>query len=361
MARTQSEYHLDDQTPLPPPEPPPPAGLPKDDVYSPAPPGLFAVPPELTDFRLLESTPLNVRNAEAVGPHPLNKQSDPSRIIFYEGKYHFWMIDKLRLPDCSGSRPKPSENRKSWILYLNSEDGKAWTAVDYVPLGRDGSSYDLAIEQADVLFYEGRFYLFSEGWTCNSAKYGRREPGIICLTSDAPEGPWEQVGDFMVEPSGDGVSFDTSQVVNPRHVYFDGKWFMYYKGHKPDRPTDNGVAISDSLTGPYTKFEANPLLHGHGHFAWRYKHGIIMVMFDGWYDKDYTRILWTEDGVRFVPLVETEGTFQFGSLYCPNDPLFGEPVSQEHVTRYWGLQSVYHRGTTGWIIERIEWQFGPEQ
>ena len=352
MDGTQDKFHLDEQIPLPPPEPPPLDGLPENDVYSPAPPGLFNVPSELTDFQLIDSALLNIGNAEAFGFNHLNKQSDPSRIIYYEGKYHFWVIDK----------PNPNEERKSWILYLTSEDGMVWTAVDYIPLGAEGSSYDIVIEQANVLMHEGKFYLFSEGWTSNSEKYGRREPGIICLCSDSPEGPWEQVGDFMLEPGVDGKSFDGHRVLNPCHVYFDGKWFMYYKGaKKPHNPTDNGVAISNSLTGPYTRYEGNPLLHGHGHFAWCYKHGIIMVMFDAWYDKNYTRILWTEDGVHFLPLVETKGTFMFGSLYCPNDPLSGDPVSPDPVTKYWGIQSVYHRGATGWNIERIEWRFGPDQ
>lgn len=253
---------------------------------------------------------------------------------------------------------KTPENRKSWILHVDSRDGVHWNAVDYVPLGPQGSCYDLAIEQANVLVHDGRYHLFSEAWTTNVEEYGRRRPGIVCLTANSPEGPWRQVGDLMLRPSDDVEGYDHMGVVNPRHVFFNGKWFMYYKGCRKNRPTDNCVAISDSLTGPYTKYDGNPLLHGHGHFAWRYKHGIIMMMFDAWYEENFARILWTEDGVHFVPLVETEGTFLFGSLYCPYDPLCGKPVTDKPVTRYWGLQSVYYRGTTGWDVERIEWQFG---
>jgi len=165
----------------------------------------------------------------------------------------------------------------------------------------------------------------------------------------------------LVAPSRDGISFDTDAVVNPRHVFFKGKWFMYYKGVKRGQPTDNGVAIADSLAGPYRKYEGNPLLYGHGHFAWRYKHGIIMVNFDAWYEKNYVRILWPQDGLHFVPLVESKGTFLFGSLYCPDDPLCGKPVTDKPPRKYWGLQSVYYRGKTGWDVERIQWQFGPDR
>jgi len=327
---------------------------PKDDVYSRAAPGTCKVPPELKDFRLLSSTPIKLANAKAVGHDPRKWQSDPSRVIFHGGKYHFWMIDGFNW----GIRNIP-KNGKSWILYSNSKDGKNWKAVDYVPLGPKGSCYDLGIEQANVLYHKGRFYLFSLGLTTNIKRYGVREAGIFCLTADKPEGPWRQVGDVLVAPSRDGISFDTDMVVNPRHVFFKGKWFMYYKGSRKGEPTDNGVAIADSLTGPYRKYEGNPLLYGHGHFAWRYKHGIIMVNFDARWEKNYVRILWTEDGLHFVPLVETKGTFLFGSLYCPYDPLCGKPVTDKPTTRYWGLQSVYNRGRTGWDVERIEWEFGP--
>jgi len=329
---------------------------PEDDVYSRAAEGTYNVPPELKDFRLLSSTPLRIANADAAGYDLKRWQSDPSRIIYHDGKYHVWMIDVV-YPQDYNRQTVPADGR-SWILYLNSQDGKTWSAVGYLPLGPEGSCYDLGIEQPNVLCHQGRFYLFSEAFTTNVRKYGRREAGIVCLAADSPEGPWKQAGDLMIRPSGDGRSFDCDKVVNPRHVFLNGKWLMYYKGAKRGQPTDNGVAIADSLTGPYKKYHKNPLLRGHGHFAWRYKHGIIMLMFDAWYEKNYTRLLWTEDGLRFVPLAETEGLFLFGSLYCPDDPLCGKPASDKPTTRYWGLQSVYHRGTTGWDVERIEWQFG---
>ena len=264
------------------------------------------------------------------------------------------MIDGYLCYDQINKRP---ENGLSWIRYLNSQDGKTWNAVGFVPLGPKGSCYDLAIEQANVVMHEGRFYLFSEAMTTNTDEYKQKHAGIVCLVADAPEGPWKQVGDLMLRPENDGTSFDSMAVVNPCHVFFQGKWFMYYKGCKEGRPTDNGVAIADSLTGPYRKFANNPLLRGHGHFAWRYKHGIIMLMFD-YGAKNDTRILWTEDGTHFVPLVKSEGTFVFGSLYCPYDPLFGRPVTGEPTTKYWGLQTRVTGGPTGQDVERIEWRFG---
>jgi hypothetical protein len=180
------------------------------------------------------------------------------------------------------------------------------------------------------------------------------------LVADAPQGPWKQVGDLMLRPENDGKSFDSTAVVNPRHVFFQGKWFMYYKGWKDPQPwTNNGVAIADSLTGPYRKHEKNPLLHGHGQFAWRYKHGIVMLKFDGPAERNETRVLWTEDGIHFVPLVEGQGTFRYGSIYCPYDPTFGKPVTDKLTQTYWGLHTVYRPGAGFLDIEQMKWQFGP--
>ena len=199
---------------------------PQDDVYSRADPGTYSVPPELKSFRVMSSTPLQISNAEEAGYDIHKWQSDPSRIIYHDGKYHVWMIDGYLC--CHEIKERPA-NGLSWIRYLTSEDGKTWQAVGFVPLGPKGSAYDIAIEQANVIMHEGRFYLFSEGLTTNREKYKSMHAGIICLTADAPEGPWKQVGDLMLSPANDGRSFDSMAVVNPRHVFFQGKWFVYYK------------------------------------------------------------------------------------------------------------------------------------
>ena len=330
---------------------------PKDSVYSRAADGTYTVPPELKNFRLRSSTPLQIANAEAAGYDLTKWQSDPSRIIYHDGKYHVWMIDGYLCYEQINERPA---NGLSWIRYLTSKDGKTWNVVSYIPLGPKGSCYDMAIEQAEVLMYEGRFYLFSEALTTNTGEYKQKHAGIVCLVADAPEGPWKQVGDLMLRPENDGRSFDSMAVVNACHVFFQGKWLMYYKGLKEGQSSDNGLAIADSLTGPYKKYGSNPLLRGHGHFAWRYKDGIIMVMFD-WNGKSSdTRILWTQDGMHFVPLVKGEGTFIFGSLYCPYDPLCGKPVAGKPTTEYWGIQTRVTGGPTGQDVERIEWGFGSD-
>ena len=249
-------------------------------IYTRAEEGTCRIPSELGNFRKTRS-PLNLTNAESFGFDPTAWQSDPSRIIYHKGKYHCWLIDGYIHPPRGPLYDKYLQDGKSWILYMNSEDSYNWTAVHRLPLGPKGSAYDEAIEQANVLYHKGRFYLFSEGFTSNIEKYGQQRAGIICLVADSPEGPWKQVGDLLLKGEmDDGRSWDSMFVVNPRHVYLNGKWFMYYKARRgTGGGTENGLAIADSLTGPYTKYEGNPILWGHGHFCWRYKHGMLMLPF----------------------------------------------------------------------------------
>jgi len=319
-------------------------------IYSRAKKGTHSIPAELVNFKKTQSR-LQVINAKEFGFDEKGWQSDPSRIIYHGGKYHVWMIDGFVWPAKGPNWERHVKLKRSWILYMTSKDTVHWKAEHYLPLGPEGSAYDRTIEQANVLHHKGKFYLFAEGWTSNIEKYGQVNAGIICLVADSPEGPWKQVGDILVKPVADSRSWDRMMVLNPRHVHINGKWHMYYKGKGRGKSTENGLATADSLTGPYTKHKGNPLLWGHGHFCWRYKHGMLMLPFNAW------TILWSEDGIHFTEPLEAKGKelFLFGSLYVPYDPLCGKPITNKPVTKYWGLESV--RGK-GWDVVRIEWEFG---
>mgnify|MGYP003847557997 FL=1 len=325
------------------------------------PKGTYSIPPELVNFKKTQSR-LQVVNAKEFGFDEQRWQSDPSRIIYHGGKYHVWMIDGFvsGVAGTSHAKWKRRVNlKRSWILYMTSKDSVHWTAEHYLPLGPKGSAYDLTIEQANVLHHEGKFYLFAEGWTSNIKKYGQMNAGIICLTANSPAGPWKQVGDVLVKPAVDRKAWDCGMTLNPRLVHMNGKWYMYYKGlgwKKKQGETENGLAIADSITGPYTKYKGNPLLKGHGHFCWRYKHGMLMLPF--WTET----ILWSQDGIHFTKPLPARGDelFLFGSLYLPNDPLCGEPATDKPVTKYWGLESKKVEGRS-WDVVRIEWQFGAQE
>jgi len=345
-----------------------------DGIYSRAAEGTYAIPPELKSIRKTRtSSNLSwIVNPEAVGLDINNWQSDPSRIVYHGGKYHMWMIDMDRTR-CAEARewsdphffetPEGRDFRpdSSRILYLSSENTHHWTAHGHLPLGPEGSCYDLVLEQANVVSHQGRFYLFTEVWSTNVETYGHRAVGITCLVADSPRGPWTKPPDIdvLVTPERDGESWDSDRALNPRHVYLNGKWFMYYKGGRSGMPTENGVAIADTITGPYRKYEGNPLMKGHGHFCWRYKHGMLMIPNHDYRDDDDTRwIHWSEDGIHFAPIQTSDDVFMFGSLYVPCDPMFGEPQTEESTTEFWGFETVKSSSGRDWDVERIEWSLG---
>jgi len=53
--------------------------------------------------------------------------------------------------------------------------------------------------------------------------------------------------------------------------------------------------------------------------------------------------------------------FIFGSLYVPYDPLFGDPVTNQPVTSFWGFESelMRQKDPRDWDVVRMEWGFGP--
>ena len=347
-----------------------------DGIYSRAPAGSISVPAELVNFKKT-TTSTDFRwlvNSEDIGFKLVDWQSDPTRIIYYGGKYHMWMIDTPvdwgikssgTVEDNLRLRLEPPERLKqgfSRILYMTSDDTHHWSAVGYVPLGPRGSCYDLDLEQANVVYYEGKFYLFTEGFTTNVEKYGQRRAGITCLVAASPEGPWEQPPgvDLLVGPEMDaGGSWDSMHVNNPRHILLDGRWYMYYKGRRRlGSPTDNGVAIAESILGPYKKYGGNPIMKGHGQFCWGYKHGVLMIPHhQNW-------IHWSEDGIHFAPVANDPNIFRFGALYVPGDPLFGEPAGVEPSTRYWGFETIDKTRPGNQRpdpdVEGIEFEFGSD-
>ena len=98
-------------------------------------------------------------------------------------------------------------------------------------------------------------------------------------------------------------------------------------------------------------------MKGHGHFCWRYRHGMLMIPNFDHPDTGKPWIHWSEDGIHFAPIEASDVAFRFGSLYVPYDPLAGEPQTQEFTTEFWGFQSV-KPPDRDWDVERIEWKIG---
>ena len=115
-------------------------------------------------------------------------------------------------------------------------------------------------------------------------------------------GPVNEDDRFQVEKQGD---FDSHKVHDPTLLYYNDKFYLYYKGERMGermtfggREIKHGVAIADKLEGPYIKSEYNPITNsGHELCVWPYKGGITtLVITDG---PERNTIQWSPDGVNF--------------------------------------------------------------
>ncbi|MCK4920922.1 MAG: family 43 glycosylhydrolase, partial [Bacteroidales bacterium] len=262
-------------------------------------------------------------------------QESPSKIIYHEGYYHMWII---AIPQNGRKNPEG----KSWTRYMKSKDGVLWLDQGLLPVGKKGTWDDVGRLAPDVVKYNGKFYMFYEPSTTNVEKYGQRRCGIACIMADQPEGPWRYATDeLLLKPTiDDPHAFDHDFVANPRIEYLNGKWYMYYKARmKPGLRTENGVATSDNLLGPYTKYEGNPLMTGHSANLVKYKNGLIYMNYH------HHAFYWTEDGFTFAEIKPFGGKtgmateMNWSTFWLPNNPLYGGDASLPDNTEWWGVSS----------------------
>lgn len=260
-------------------------------------------------------------------------QESPTRIIYHDGKFHTIIMHIGR---------KPGDRESAENIYITSDDGLKWTVEGIVPNGEPGSWDDKWREGAQIVKFDGKFWMFYSGRSTNPESRNKYGGGVGLLVADSPKGPWKRaVEEPLILPSEDPSAWDHDYVNNPYPVYFNGKWFIYYKSSNEKMfggSTNGGVAIADSITGPYSKHENNPLFDAHGSWAWVYRGGIAVLPFRS------GKIHWSPDGVRFTNVYTPEkpGGYKaplFSAFYLPHDPLSGDPVTDVEPDEFWGLET----------------------
>ncbi len=292
-------------------------------------------------------------------------QESPSRIIYHEGKYHTWIMhiewyDDLRAAAEAAGKSNDSSVFKNY--YLTSIDGYRWNVEGEFPVGEPGSFDDKRREGIQVVKWEGKFWMFYQG---TSKKGAWTTQGIGLLVADRPSGPWSRAADGPVlKATDDQTSWDLSIPNNPYPVYYKGKWFIYYKSNNPKLPegrsTLQGVAVSDSITGPYVRYENNPVVDGHGSFVWAYRGGITMLPF-----VTAGPIHWSPDGLHWHnvddPASRGIKTPIYSAFYLPHDPLSGDPQASREPDEFWGLETrqTSNKNPRDWKIFRGTITFNP--
>jgi hypothetical protein len=273
---------------------------------------------------------------EGLGFDPDVGRRDPSSIIKVDDTYFVWYTH------CT-------DPIKQWInadlYYATSKDGYKWEEQGpAVERGPDGSWDDLSVYTCNILVAEGKYYLVYQAET---KEYSGMDINVVGMAwADSPHGPWTKLPDPILKPAQDAVlegnlkngrkevkvtregSFDSKNCHDPGIVKFNGKYYLYYKGHGwimsdvtwgATHPADTkwGVAIADKPEGPYLKSEYNPIMNsGHEVWVFPWKTGIAaLVDFAG---PEAHTAQYSEDGINFYPMCALEDLPPAGGAYIPD-------------------------------------------
>ena len=207
----------------------------------------------------------------------------------------------------------------SEVWCASSADGWTWKELGLaVRRGNAGSYDDRAVFTPEVLAHEGKYYLV---YQVVQAPYANRVKNKVGMAiADSPTGPWKKLDVPILEPTDNGTwhgeednrfkvtqkgDFDSHKVHDPCLMYYNNKFYLYYKGERMGeehtlggREIKWGVAISDKPEGPYRKSPYNPITNsGHEVCVWPYQGGIAaMLTSDG---PENNTIQWSSDGINF--------------------------------------------------------------
>ncbi len=244
-----------------------------------------AIPSELMEVKGVEAQTSGLNDGQ---PQDWERH-DPSNIIKFEGKYLIWVTEHARNNGFSDCR----------IILLSSSDGLNWT-FEQIALEKNLSTAwdDGGVLTPYVVPYQDKYYLFYLGVNRDFKKENTDRRGMGYVVADSPHGPWRRPPENQVLLPGDKDAWDGLSVDDPNIIRRGEKWYFYFKGRAMGRKTSEtqiGFAVSDHLTGPYEKYEANPLFHGHAFTVTKFGNNLIAL--PGEVNK---HLLWSSDGIHFT-------------------------------------------------------------
>lgn len=257
-----------------------------------------------------------------VGPDENWQRLDPSNVICYENRYYIVYTKAVARTNLY--------HGTVWCAV--SDDGQHWTELNEA-LGRgSGDAWDnFGVITPYLVPWEGKFYLF---YTASHEKEGEpwavrgenNKRAIGVAVADSPAGPYVRCFDRPVLAPGPEPAWDSYLVDDTHILYRGGKFWLYFKGgdkHVTAQTTRWGVAFSDSLTGPYTKYDGNPFIDsGHTVCVWKQGTGVAALVDDAGPQAHTAQ--YSEDGIHFVKTADVPGGVDVG---CgPYDPAAHEDV-----------------------------------
>ncbi len=230
---------------------------------------------------------------------------DPSKIIFFEGKYYVWYTHReTPTPPQGADLSNDSIPSRDWdlaeIWYATSEDGFTWeeqgVAIPRPPKPNVGWR---SVSTTDILAWKGKYYLYYQGFMEASGKRGDDCPVAVSY-ADSPNGPWTPTHQIVI-PNGAEGEWDQYSIHDPYPLIYKGKIYLYYKSDfdgDPNLIRMQGLAIADDPLGPFVKHPLNPVIvSGHETTLFPFKEGIAaLVIRDG---NEHFTVQYAEDGVNF--------------------------------------------------------------
>jgi len=234
---------------------------------------------------------------------------DPSKTIFYDGKYYVWYtyretsVPPVGIPNAHKSNDTiPSSD---WDLaeihYATSEDGFSWEEQGVaIPRPAAPNVGHRSVTTTDILEWEGKYYLYYQAFSVASGKNGGDDCPVAVSYADSPDGPWTPTNQIVI-PNGAEGEWDQNSIHDPYPLVHNGKIYIYCKsdfGERPDLVRMQGLAIADNPLGPFTKHPLNPVItSGHETSLFPFKKGVAALVYkDG---PEHNTVQYAEDWVNF--------------------------------------------------------------
>lgn len=249
---------------------------------------------------------------------------DPSKVLLHRGKYYVWYTHRQTpTPPQGAAKSNDTIPSSDWdlaeIWYATSNDGFTW-AEQGVAIERPEKPLVgwRSVTTTDILEWEGKFYLYYQGFMEASGKRGDDCPVAVSY-ADSPEGPWTAYNKIVI-PNGAKGEWDQYSIHDPYPLVHNGKIYIYYKsdfGEKSHLVRMQGLAIADHPLGPFTKHPLNPVItSGHETSLFPFKKGVAALVYkDG---PEHNTIQYAEDWVNFEIASITELMPYAAAPYVPD-------------------------------------------
>jgi len=209
--------------------------------------------------------------------------SPVGRVLEFED-YYVWGNSPIEGPDGKihvfFSRWPKAKGMGGWTnsseiahAVANRPEGP-YTYVSTVLMPRGEGFWDATTcHNPNIHFVDGKYALFFMG--NSNGKLNTQRIGLA--TADSLYGPWQRPDEPLLKPGNEG-DWDDHCTTNPSFLkHPNGDYWLYYKSfdtegyiHPKYKIKGNrkyGLAISESLGGPYIKYAGNPVIdfHNMGH------------------------------------------------------------------------------------------------